>query len=128
MKHVILSISLGVSLAFACAAFAAVPTLNVTVADSSGKAAYKGATNAKGTFATGTLKPGGYTVQFNSSSAPSGKFAVVISAGSKKVTANAIGGEKFAIGGVAMKNQCRFGPEHHRTDRCGGQGQRADGS
>jgi len=94
-----------VALTIAAASFAygSVPALNVTVADSSGKTAFKGATNAKGTFATGMLKPGAYSVQFSSSSAPSGTYALVVSAGSKKVTASAIAGAKFAKGGVAMK-------------------------
>jgi hypothetical protein len=93
------------TLIFATASFAyaAAPSLTVTVSDSAGKAAFKGATNAKGTFATGTLKPGGYTVEFKSATAPSGNYALVVSAGSKKVTANAIAGTRFTKGGVAMK-------------------------
>lgn len=90
-------------IAAASCAYAAVPSLNVTVADSSGKTAFKGATDGKGLFATGALKPGAYTVQFNSSKAPTGNYALVISAGKKKVAANAVAGEKFAKGGVAMK-------------------------
>jgi hypothetical protein len=83
---------------------AAVPLINVTVADSSGKVAYKGTTDGKGTFATGKLQPGGYVVQFNSKSAPKGtNYVLVISAGKKKVMANAVEAEKFAAGGVAMK-------------------------
>jgi hypothetical protein len=89
--------------AAATLAYGNVPSLNVTVLDSSGKTTFKGVTSAKGTFATGTLKPGGYTVQFNSPSTPSGTFALVVSAGSKKVTAAAVSGAKFAKGGVAMK-------------------------
>ena len=85
-------------------AFGAIPQINVTVADGSGKTAYKGATNAKGSFATGALKPGNYAVQFTSSTAPKGtKYTLVISAGSKKVSAGAISAEKLAGGGVAMK-------------------------
>ena len=85
-------------------AYAALPKVNVTVADSSGKAAYRGATDVKGSFATGALKPGNYVVQFNSSSAPKGShYSVVISAGKKKVAANGVAAEKFAAGGVAMK-------------------------
>ncbi len=81
-----------------------VPLINVTVADSSGKTAYKGATDGKGTFATSKLQPGGYVVQFNSKGAPKGsKYTFVVSAGKKKVTANAIGGEMLAGVGVAMK-------------------------
>jgi hypothetical protein len=85
-------------------AYGALPKVNVTVADSSGKAAYKGATDGKGSFATGALKPGNYVVQFNSSSAPKGShYSVVISAGKKKITASGVAAEKFAAGGVAMK-------------------------
>jgi hypothetical protein len=85
-------------------AYAAVPPINVTVADGSGKAAYKGATDSKGTFSTPKLQAGNYTVQFNSKSAPKGsQYALVVSAGKKKVTASAVSAEKFAAGGVAMK-------------------------
>lgn len=87
-----------------CVAVAAIPSINVTVSDSGGKAAYKGATNSTGSFATGTLKPGGYVVQFNSKSAPKGtRYAMVVSAGKKKVAANRVDAEKLAGGGVAMK-------------------------
>ena len=85
-------------------AYGAVPSLSVTVSDASGKAAFKGTTNAKGTFATAKLKPGNYTVQFNSpSGAIKGNYAIVVSAGTKKVSAAGVTGEKFAKGGVAMK-------------------------
>jgi len=84
--------------------YGAVPAVSVTVADSGGKTAYKGATDSKGTFATGKLQPGGYTVQFNSKSAPKGAtYALVVSAGQKKVSANSIAAEKLAGAGVAMK-------------------------
>src|SRR6478672_6660136 len=101
--RIIMRTLVALTIAAASFAYGSVPALNVTVADSSGKTAFKGATNAKGTFATGMLKPGAYSVQFSSSSAPSGTYALVVSAGSKKVTASAIAGEKFAKGGVAMK-------------------------
>lgn len=85
-------------------ASAAVPSMKVTVSDGSGKSAYKGATDAKGAFATGALKPGNYVVQFSSNNAPKGaKYAFVVSAGKKKVTASAIGAERLAGGGIAMK-------------------------
>lgn len=91
-------------LGIASIAFGAVPSMNVTVSDSSGKAAYKGATDPKGSFATGKLQAGGYVVQFNSKSAPKGAtYAMVVSAGKKKVTASAVQAEKLAAGGVAMK-------------------------
>ena len=75
------------------------------MSDSSGKAAYKGATDTKGTFATGALKPGNYVVQFTSKSpdVKGNTYALFISAGTKKVQAEAVAGEKFAGGGVAMK-------------------------
>ena len=97
-----------VALLFASAslAFGALPQLAVTVADSAGKSAYKGATNANGTFATGTLKPGKYVVQFSAKTGEvkGGKYTLVISAGSKKVTAGPVAGDKLAAGGgVAMK-------------------------
>jgi hypothetical protein len=80
------------------------PQLAVTVADSGGKPAFKGATNASGTFATGTLKPGQYVVQFNAkTNITAGDYALVISAGKKKVTAGSIPAAKFGGGGVAMK-------------------------
>jgi len=87
----------------AATAFAGLPPVNVTVSNS-GKASFKGTTDAKGTFATGKLTPGNYVVQLNSSNAElKGKqYAVVVSAGKKKVSAN-VAGEKFAGGGVAMK-------------------------
>lgn len=104
MKTFARSIIVGLIGVAATIASAAVPPITVTVADSSGKTTYKGATNANGTFATGKLQPGGYVVQFNSKSAPKGStYALVVSAGTKKVVANAIGGEMFTAGGVAMK-------------------------
>jgi hypothetical protein len=104
MKKLIQNSFVVLMLGTATIAFGAVPAMNVTVSDSSGKAAYKGATDGKGTFATGKLQPGGYVVQFNSKNAPKGaKYAMVVSAGKKKVTANAVEAEKLAAGGVAMK-------------------------
>ena len=104
MKTIARSIVVGLIAVAASVASAAVPLINVTVADSSGKAAYKGATDGKGTFATGKLQPGGYVVRFNSKSAPKGsKYVLVVSAGTKKVMANAVEAEKLAAGGVAMK-------------------------
>src|SRR5437868_4614211 len=84
---------------------AAAASINVTVSDSGGKAAFKGATDTKGVFATSKLKKGSYTVQFTSKdpSMKGSSYAVVISAGKKKVAADSVAGEKFAAGGVAMK-------------------------
>lgn len=79
--------------------------MNVTVSDASGKGAFTGTTNADGTFTTERLKPGNYIVQLKSRrasmSAPS--YAVVVSAGRKKVIAIGVPQEKLAAGGVAMK-------------------------
>jgi hypothetical protein len=104
MKKIIQATLVSLFVIIVSMSYGAVPSMNVTVSDSSGKSAYKGATDAKGTFATGKLQPGGYVVQFNSKSAPKGTtYAMVVSAGKKKVTASAVQAEKLAAGGVAMK-------------------------
>jgi hypothetical protein len=79
--------------------------MDVTVSDASGKLAYQGRTGSNGTFSTGKLAPGQYVVQFNAQkSAVKGEhYALVVSAGKKKVTAESVEGEKFAAGGVAVK-------------------------
>lgn len=81
------------------------PPVDVTVLKPDGKVAYKAKTGANGTFATGKLDPGNYVVQFNSDSLAmkNNQFAIVVSAGKKKVSADAVDGEKFNKGGVAMK-------------------------
>jgi hypothetical protein len=105
MKNVILSAAVSLLFVGSFIAYGAVPAVNVTVSDASGKAAFKGATDAKGAFATPNLKPGNYVVQFNSTSGAvkGNHYAIVVSAGKKKVSASAVPGEKFAAGGVAMK-------------------------
>jgi hypothetical protein len=105
MKNMIRSALAYLSLVAACMAYGAVPAVNVTVSDASGKAAFKGATDAKGAFATPNLKPGNYVVQFNATSGAlkGNRYALVVSAGKKKVSASAVPGEKFTGGGVAMK-------------------------
>jgi hypothetical protein len=104
MKNLSRNLFLALVLFAATVAFGGVPPMNVTVSDASGKAAFKGTTNAKGTFATAKLKPGNYVVQFNSpNGAIKGNYAIVVSAGMKKVTAAGVAGEKFAKGGVALK-------------------------
>jgi hypothetical protein len=104
MKKMIRSAALSLFCFAVSMAYGGVPALNVTVSDATGKAAYKGATNSGGTFATAKLTPGKYTVQLNSKSPVKGnKYAVVVSAGSKKVAASAVPGEKFNGGGVALK-------------------------
>src|SRR5436190_18221179 len=92
-------------LVLASAAFGAVPPLSVTVSDARGKAAFKGSTDAKGNFTTSNLKAGNYVVQFNATNAglKGNRYTIVVSAGKKKVSANAVAGEKLTHGGVAMK-------------------------
>jgi hypothetical protein len=105
MKNMIRSAVVSLLLIAACMAYGAVPTMSVTVSDAGGKAAFKGSTNAKGTFETAKLKPGNYVVQFNSTSGAvkGNNYAIVVSAGTKKVSAAGVPGEKFAKGGVALK-------------------------
>ena len=93
-------------IATASFAYASLPPMTVVVSDSSGRAAYKGTTDANGTFSTASLKPGHYIVQFNSKRSADVKgrtYALVVSAGRKKVTADSVEGDKFAGGGVAMR-------------------------
>ena len=80
----------------------ATPPINVTVLESSGKIVLKGPMDASGVFATKTLKPGGYVVQFNSKSAPKeSRYALIAAAGKEKVMANGIPGDKL-VAGVAV--------------------------
>jgi hypothetical protein len=105
MKTVLRSVVIGMLAVVASVAFGAIPTINVTVLNSSGKTLFKGATDGKGTFATGKLQPGEYVVQFNSKSAPkTSRYALIASAGKEKVVANGIAGEKL-IAGVAVTIQ-----------------------
>jgi hypothetical protein len=99
------NLSLVVGIFTATIAFGSIPPMTVTVSDAGGKASFKGMTDAKGAFATATLPPGNYVVQFNSNSGTvkGSHYSVVVSAGKKKVSANAVPGEKFTGGGVAMK-------------------------
>jgi len=105
MKNVSRGLFLSVVLFSVTVAFGGTPPVNVTVVNAGGKASFKGATDSKGVFATANVPPGSYTVQFVSNSAEmKGKtFAVVVSAGTKKVSSGGVAGEKFAKGGVAMK-------------------------
>ena len=97
--------ALALLLGLAPAAYAGVPSMNVTVFDANSKVAFKGPINANATFATGNLPPGNYVVQFNAKSAAvkNNQYLLVVSAGKKKVIAADVPGEKFMAGGVAMK-------------------------
>jgi hypothetical protein len=105
MKHIIRNTMLSLLLVGASAAFGGVPSMNVTVFNARGQVVFKGATNANATFVTGNLEPGNYVVQFNSKSgaAKGNQYLLVISSGKKKVIADAVAGEKFTAGGVAMR-------------------------
>ena len=108
LSHMRIIVRSFIALFVATASFAygSLPQMTVVVSDSSGRAAYKGATDANGTFSTSALKPGNYVVQFNSrkSADVKGKnYAVVVSAGKKQVTADSVEGDKFAAGGVAVR-------------------------
>lgn len=82
-----------------------IPLIDVTVSDANSKLAFKGATKANGTFATGDLRPGQYVVQFRSKSAAvrGDQYMLILFAGKKPLMSNAVAGEKFAGGGVAIK-------------------------
>jgi hypothetical protein len=84
---------------------ATVPTMEVTVSDSSGKVAHKGTTSADGSFSTGQLAPGNYVVLFNAKSAGAkgAKFRLAVAAGKNNFSADSVAGEKIAADGVAMK-------------------------
>lgn len=104
MKTITSCIFIGLVLGAAAICSGAIPSVNVIVADSGGKTAYKGATDSRGIFASPKLTPGSYAVQFTSNNAPKGShYTVVVVAGTKKTFASAITAEKLAGGGVAMK-------------------------
>jgi hypothetical protein len=105
MKNPFPTFGLCLFLVAASVANAGVPSMNVTVSDSTGKAAFKGATKDNGEFTTAKLPPGNYIVQFTakSSSVKGGQYSIVVAAGSKKVVAGAVAGEKFLGAGVALK-------------------------
>jgi hypothetical protein len=101
IRRIVLSLVLVV----ATAAYGGVPSMNVIVSDASGKVAFKGTTNASATFATANLAPGNYVVQFQSKNGAlqGNQYLLVVSAGTKKVIADAVPGEKINGAGVAMK-------------------------
>ena len=105
MKNIIRNTTMALLVSAASMAYGAVPPINVIVSDAGGKAAYKGTTNSAGAFATTKLQPGNYTVQLRSTSGTvkGNYYALVVSAGTKKVSANAVAGEKLSGGGVALK-------------------------
>ena len=90
------------ALSSAALAGPALPPINVTVKDASGKIACKTRTNTNGTFTTPRLEPGRYVVQFESNNVQGTKM-IVISAGMKKVSGDSVAGARFSGAGIAMQ-------------------------
>lgn len=92
-------------LSFAAPAHAGSPPIHVTVFDANQTVAFKGPLGPDASFATRSLPPGSYVVQFNSKSAAlnGNHYFLAISAGSKKVTAGAVAGELLTGRGAAMR-------------------------
>lgn len=105
MKNFSRNVLFGFLLMFAAGVYGAVPPMRVIVSDASGRLAFQGATSEDGLFATSPLRAGHYVVQFRSGQAASGdaRYALVVSAGRKKVSALGIAAERFGGGGVAVK-------------------------
>ena len=108
MKTIVL---LGCLLIGGVAVCAAVPSVKVTITDANDKIVYNGLTNTSGLFRTPNLPTGDYVVQFRSRNGGQldNQYLLVVSAGTKKVIADAVRGEQFAGGGVAMRVNVRRG-------------------
>ena len=93
--------------AFLNTAYGGIPSMHVTVFDATEKVVFKQAIRSDATFATGSLPAGKYVVQFNTESAAvkGRQYLLVVSAGQKKVIADAVTGETLTGGGAAMKIQ-----------------------
>jgi hypothetical protein len=104
MKQIIGRVLFSIVILATGAAFGAVPSMTVTVFDPGSKVAFKGPLNSSGIFSTGNLRAGSYVVQFNAPNATvkGNQYLLVVSAGTKKVSADGVTGEKFLGGGVAM--------------------------
>src|SRR5947207_10311613 len=97
--------ALALLLSIAATAYAGVPPLEVTVFDASSRVAFQGPVGANSTFATRTLPPGRYVVQFKTknAAAKNNQYLLVVSAGKKKVIATGVAGETLIAGGAAMR-------------------------
>ena len=104
-KLTMLSAALAGLLGIAASASGGSLPMQVTVFDAAERVAFKGPLGRDSTFATHNLPPGKYVVQFNSrSTAVKGQqYFLAISAGHKKVIADAVAGELLAGGGAAMR-------------------------
>lgn len=111
MKNLLPKFGLCLFLAAASIASAAIPSMGVTISDTAGKPVFKGVTKNDGTFATAALQTGNYVIQFNTTNAAvkGGQYSIIVVAGKKKVVANAVAGDKFLAGGVAMKMEVAAG-------------------
>lgn len=103
--------ALAVLLGLTITAQGSVPSMEVTVFNAAEKVAFKGPISANGIFATRSLPSGDYVVQFNTKSGAvkNNQYFLVVSAGRKKVFADAVPGEKLTGGGAAMKIQVGSG-------------------
>jgi hypothetical protein len=110
-KPLLISTAFAVLLGFATLAYGNVPSIDVTVFNAAEKVVFKQAINSHATFSTGNLPAGKYVVQFNTGSAKvkGNQYLLVVSAGHKKVIADAVPGETLTSGGAAMKIQ--VGPD-----------------
>ncbi|MGI9089368.1 MAG: hypothetical protein ACR2HH_16770 [Chthoniobacterales bacterium] len=80
-----------------------VPSMEVKVSNASGKVVYQGSTKADGSFTTGNLAPGNYTVLFLSKGGKGGPYDLEASAGQARMSANAVAGNRFSDPGIAMR-------------------------
>ncbi len=81
------------------------PPIRVTVFDAKETVVFRGPLGADATFATKNLPPGRYVVQFDSKSASlkGNHYFLAVSAGRKKVLADAVAGELLMNKGAAMR-------------------------
>lgn len=105
MKTLLRNLSVVLVLFTASLVYGAVSPVKVTVFKSTGGVAFTGVTDPNGCFATGPLAAGNYIVQFNSKNptVTDNAYALVVSSGNMKVSANAVAGAAFHGGGVAMR-------------------------
>jgi hypothetical protein len=111
MRTIISSGAFFLGLALAATTYADAPKIKVCVSDERGMVAFKDGIHADAGFATGSLKPGNYVVEFKSSRGlpNDDQYLVVVSAGPKKVVADSVSGENISGGGIAMRIQVGSG-------------------
>ncbi len=87
----------------AVTARAELSSFDVLISNAAGRAAFKGATNSAGVFATPKLAPGHYVVELKARELDAADYAIVVGAGRRKVVAIGVPRGKFSGGGVALK-------------------------